>query len=417
MRHGNGGTWARVWLAVAGAVMAVCVALAAGCATGLPKESGESPIKERATVPTAELRGDLPADAPSDAPVVMEAPEGDALGAAVPEALSPELDYRIGPGDVLEFWCFSDERLSRPDVVVRYDGAISLLQIPDVQVKGLTIEEATDVVRDAYTAVFREPEIALAVRSVGSKVYYVMGDVSRPAEYPYLRKTTILKAINIAGGLRISDRGEREFVPQYGSLTKAFVIRHTDGERNIIECDLRRLTEPGPHPGDTVIFPEDVIYVPEGVNLVYVMGAVSRPSWYELSEGMTLLQVLAQAGGLNESQARQGSVILIREADQQNTEVVLIDVKAMLHGAPDIPMEPGDIIYVPRKQLVRLQEFVGRFTGTISSVLSLYTQAYDAYYTKERFDEIFEDDDGGTSNVLGVLQGLRDFTIAPLLTP
>ncbi|MDX9975485.1 MAG: hypothetical protein RBU21_21040, partial [FCB group bacterium] len=79
------------------------------------------------------------------------------------------------------------------------------------------------------------------------------------------------------------------------------------------------------------------------------------------------------------------------------------------------------VVYIPRKKPVRAQEFVGRVAGTITPIFNLYTQAYDAYYTKDRFDRILDqNDDNGTT--LGILQGLREFSslvdaVTPVVAP
>ncbi len=53
---------------------------------------------------------------------------------------------------------------------------------------------------------------------------------------------------------------------------------------------------------------------------------------------------------------------------------------------------PGDVVYIPRKRILRLQEFVSRFTGSLSPLLGLYTQAIDAIFaydiSKETLDAL-----------------------------
>ena len=86
-----------------------------------------------------------------------------------------------------------------------------------------------------------------------------------------------------------------------------------------------------------------------------------------------------------------------------------INLRQILRSGGDPPLEPGDIIYVPRKRIVNLQTFVQQFTGSISPILSLYTQAFDTYYTKERFDRLFDDTDTA-DGVLSILQDVRDLS-------
>lgn len=289
--------------------------------------------------------------------------------------------YQIGAGDILEFQSFSDPSLNR-ELTVRYDGHISLPLIKDINVSGQTREEAESLIQQAYTTVFKNPQISLLVRETASKTFAVIGDIEQPGVYPYLRPTTLIEAVSLAGGLRRrnSSSSVGGFVGVTGQLTKAFVIRHHQGERLVFQYDLRQLGAPGAHAGDAPIYYGDLIYVPEGVNLIYLLGESRNPVIVELTEGMTLLQMLSLSGGFNQSTARLRNVVLMRQADGENTRVLNVNVREMLRTGNDFPLAPGDIIYIPQKWTVRLSEFVARFTGSISPVLDMYNNAVQAYY-------------------------------------
>lgn len=78
---------------------------------------------------------------------------------------------------------------------------------------------------------------------------------------------------------------------------------------------------------------------------VSVLGQVQRPGNFPLTEGMTLVDALSQAGGLN-AIANDDRVNLTRRTQQGSTTVV-ISVGAITEGAaPDIPLQAGDRIYV-----------------------------------------------------------------------
>lgn len=290
-------------------------------------------------------------------------------------------EYRLDAGDSVEFLSFDNENLNR-EVTIRYDGQISLPLIPDIEVGGQTRAEAEQTVRDAYTAVFRDPEISLTVLDPKSKTYTVLGDVENPGRYPYLRKTSLLEALSEAGGLeRVSNNGGNRFIAIAGQITKAFIIRTVDGERHVEAFDLRGIGEEGAHAGDTPIYYGDVVYVPEGVNLVYLMGENRTPTIIELTEGLTLVQMLGLAGGFNESTGRLKEVVLLRNIDEENTELHLINLRAIFKNkGSDVRLQPGDVVYIPRKRILRLQEFVQRFTGSISPLLDLYTTAITSFF-------------------------------------
>ena len=349
-------------------------------------------IQETLVMPTSELH---------------KGEDGQAAAPEVKEAEDTFPEYRIGPNDVLGLRFFDDESLSS-EVVVRYDGCVSLPLIPDVKLAGATRQEAVDMLKKAYSAFFQEPQLSISVIQTNSKTFAVMGEVSAPGEYPYLRPMSLIACINAAGGMRVNQRGGDSYVGSQGQLVKAVIIRHSGEQREIIERDLRKFAKSGPHPSDTPVLPSDIVYVPESMNLVYVLGEVRSPGVFALSEGMTLLRLLARAGSFSESTARMHQLVLMREESEGSSKIMLINVRQIINTGQDITLVPGDVIYLPRKPLVNLRDFVTRFTGTVSPVLSLYRQAWDSYYTAKQFDNMFQNTSGASSDLLAIQQSLRN---------
>lgn len=396
-----------------GGVLAVSLlAIFSGCATtGSNGAAGAGAVlDETMRVPSAELG--QTASAPEISPAL--AAENARAALLARDAFK---DYRIGPGDVLGFRLFDDDSLNT-QVTVRHDGKISLPWIPDVSVGGLTRMEATDLLTEAYGELYLDTEASLVITEARSKSFSVMGDVMRPARYPYDRPMTLLDGLNSAGGLRINQRGGDSYVGAQGQLVKALIIRHdAEGKRIVAEVDLRNFEEPGAHVADTPILPDDVIFVPEGINLVYLLGAVSRPQPYPLREDMTLLQLLATAGGLPEPVARMRHVVIIREVADGETEVMMVNVRAMLKTGAPFFVQAGDVIYVPRKRLTNLSEFLGRLyspaqqTMSISSqVMSLYQQLWSAWFTEDRYDALYGNQQRDAVETLRLLEGVQDLS-------
>ncbi len=347
-------------------------------------------------------------DIPGEGKIETPEPDEFAENGPIPESL-PDTEYTIGPGDVIGFQSFDDPSLSRESVVVLFDGTLSLPLIPDLNVNGLTREEAEKKIHDSYAdGVFKDPQLTVSVRTTGSKYYYVLGDVLRASRYPYEQPISVLAAINIAGGLRTSSRSDgQDVAASPGTLTTAFIIRDRHGKRQVIELDLSYLTNKGPHPSETLVLPGDFVYIPEGVNLVYVLGEVRNPNVFQLAEGQTLTQTLTRAGGPVESTGKLKSVVLMREVDSTHRDVLVINWKEIMRTGYDIPLRPGDVVYVPRKGLVRLDEFVSRVTGPLSQVMGLYSQYWDTYYAEDR-NKILVDTSTGNGAV-GILQNVRNF--------
>ena len=109
--------------------------------------------------------------------------------------------YRIGAEDVLSIRVWREPDLSGP-FTVRPDGKITLPLCGEVTAAGLTPVELTKKVQEAYAKLVNNPEIMLQVESVRSKKYFLVGEVNKAGSFPLVVPTTILEALNSAGGLR-----------------------------------------------------------------------------------------------------------------------------------------------------------------------------------------------------------------------
>ena len=78
---------------------------------------------------------------------------------------------------------------------------------------------------------------------------------------------------------------------------------------------------------------------------ITVLGQVQKPGSFPLEPGMTLVQAISLAGGLN-SIANRDKVKLTRKTNDGSLTVVL-SFQAITDGrSPDIPLQAGDSIYV-----------------------------------------------------------------------
>lgn len=83
---------------------------------------------------------------------------------------------------------------------------------------------------------------------------------------------------------------------------------------------------------------------------VSVLGQVKEPGSYPYKERLTLVQAISLAGGMNPL-AWPKHVKLIRETDA-GRETFEIDVTDIIErGAQDLPLEPGDIVFVPESPI------------------------------------------------------------------
>lgn len=115
---------------------------------------------------------------------------GDDLGA----------EYTFGAGDILEISVFGEPDISKT-VFVRIDGRISLPLIGDIQAAGTTAATLAKNIADKLVKFVADPNVTVALSASKSKVYYILGQIKTPGEYPITQPIAVLQAISRAGGL------------------------------------------------------------------------------------------------------------------------------------------------------------------------------------------------------------------------
>ncbi|WKZ33981.1 MAG: polysaccharide biosynthesis/export family protein [Thermodesulfobacteriota bacterium] len=132
----------------------------------------------------------------------LAAPQGGTK--AAPEAKGAELakdpDYVIGIEDILEIAVWKNPDLSKI-VGVRPDGMISLPLIGDIRAAGLTPLQLRDDISERLKEYQETVVTSVIVQEVRSYRIFVLGEVLNPGTYNLSRKTTVLQAIAMAGGM------------------------------------------------------------------------------------------------------------------------------------------------------------------------------------------------------------------------
>ncbi|MFN9459281.1 MAG: polysaccharide biosynthesis/export family protein [Acidobacteriota bacterium] len=109
--------------------------------------------------------------------------------------------YKLGPEEVIGVKVWREPELSG-QFVVRPDGRITLPLSGDMAVEGKTLDEVKEMIKKAYSEQLNRPELTVALLRVGSKKYYLVGEVNRTGMFPLVVPITVLEALNAAGGLR-----------------------------------------------------------------------------------------------------------------------------------------------------------------------------------------------------------------------
>ncbi|MEN6310580.1 MAG: SLBB domain-containing protein, partial [Acidobacteriota bacterium] len=185
----------------------------------------------------------------------------------------------------------------------------------------------------------KNPQVTVFIKEYKSKQVAVIGAVENPGSYELVGRKNLLQIISQAGGFtdKASDR--------------IFVLREGEGgDSSSIAIDLEDLVINGNQKLNIPIEPNDVINVPVDREMrVFVFGRVTQPGALKvkISEKITLLQAIAEAGGLAEG-ARKGAVTITRKDKAGKEQKIKVDLGDILGGKKkDIPLQEGDVVYVP----------------------------------------------------------------------
>ena len=140
------------------------------------------------------------------------------------EALTPEADYKIQPGDQLDIKFFYNSELNE-SVVVRPDGRISLQLLSQINVHGMTPSQLENLLKEGYASQLAKPEVAVIVRSFNMHKVYVDGHVVKPGAFPLLGFMTVMQSISEAGGLKDGARKKEVLIIRRGENGKPVVLR------------------------------------------------------------------------------------------------------------------------------------------------------------------------------------------------
>jgi polysaccharide export outer membrane protein len=214
------------------------------------------------------------------------------------------------------------------------DGSIYLPLIDYVHVAGLTSEQAQNIIekRFAEGGFVKDPHVSLLVDDYTSQGVSILGEVSKPGVYPVIGEQRLFDLISAAGGLT-EKAGRTVTITHRNKVSEPVNIalaRHIadDVKSNVVV-----------RPGDTIVV--------RRADIVYVVGDVSKPSGFLMDSGnLTVLQVIALAGGTNRTAKLSGAKI-IRKGPSGMTETPVQLKKILSAKAPDLPMQADDILFVP----------------------------------------------------------------------
>ena len=108
---------------------------------------------------------------------------------------------------------------------------------------------------------------------------------------------------------------------------------------------------------------------------VHILGAVLQPRSERTAGSLTIIQAIALAGGTVPDACLPNVAIL--RGSLAHPQIAIVAVDQVLHGkAPDVRLEPGDIVYVPYKPQRVLVRYVNLILDTFVRTVGVNEGAY-----------------------------------------
>ncbi|MDP8934391.1 MAG: polysaccharide biosynthesis/export family protein [Cyanobacteriota bacterium] len=302
---------------------------------------------------------------------------------------SPE-SYKLGGGDRILV-----EILEVPDLTRGYevlsDGSVNLPLIGLVSVRGRTLVEATNIIRNAYRRVLKDPIVTVSLVAARPLNVGVIGEVTRPGNFvitltpgpgvaPSVQYPTVTQALRLAEGVTgVADiRNIRVRRPQ------------TDGPDQVLNVNLWKFLQEGDLSQDLILQDRDTIVVPTVGNFnqaearqfatanfspapekprsISIVGQVTRPGPYVVIGGNTtselsrqgfptVIRAIQLAGGITpDADIRQ---IQVRRLTRRGEQIIPVNLWQFLESgdsAQDTILQEGDTIIVPKATIVNPAE-------------------------------------------------------------
>lgn len=173
--------------------------------------------------------------------------------------------YRIRASDEIEIRAWEHPNFNTQTTVSSL-GTISMPLLGELTVSGLTQPELYNLVyRELSQYIRGDISLTVSVRSSENLLISIFGRVTKPNNYPLVEATSIFEILSSAGG-----------TTENANIRDVKVYRKR-GNPNFIDLDLTQYLESGNMTSENLlVYPGDIVYVPEKNNAVREMSGFLR---------------------------------------------------------------------------------------------------------------------------------------------
>jgi protein involved in polysaccharide export with SLBB domain len=244
--------------------------------------------------------------------------------------LSPS--YILDYGDYLRIQ-FIGEKDETENYKINRDGSINIPNLEPIILKGLTFQDAGNLIKSKIKSSFIGTEAFVTLSNVRDINVLVSGNAFNPGIYTVSGNSNIMHVIGVAGGIN-----------EFGSYREINLIRNQE----VVETlDIYDVLITGSYKTKTTLKSGDVIFVTPVKKMVAIDGAVKIPARYELNENQKLYDLIDYANGIT-ADADLSNIYLDRILDGKIKSLPIQNVNQF----KTIIANDGDSVYI-RKHTFR----------------------------------------------------------------
>lgn len=293
-----------------------------------------------------------------------------------------QVPYALGAGDVIEIsiWEASPASLfgtatidprgttggsrttALPEQMIATDGAINVPFAGSVKAAGRTVQQLEQDVVQRLKAKANQPQALVRLVKNNTAGVTVVGEVATSMRMPLTaRGERVLDALAAAGGVR-HPVGKTTLQLARGNQVQAMPLESVirDPRQNVLL-----------QPGDVLTS----MFQPYSFS---VLGATGKNEEVNFEgQGISLVQALARAGGLQDSRAHARGVFVFRLEEDGGSEkqpvIYRLDLQdaGAFFAAQNFPVQDRDVLYVSNAPAVDLQKFLNIVVQAIYPVANI----------------------------------------------
>ncbi len=239
---------------------------------------------------------------------------------------NPDSSYTLDVGDIINIQ-LNGQKDFIEDFPITGDGSINIPDIGKIVLVGLTLGEASQLVKARVNSAYIGTEAFVSLTGIRNVNILVTGNAKNPGIYTLSGNSNTLHALSIAGGIN-----------DYGSYREINLVR----DNKVIEVlDVYDLLINGNYNLNERLRSGDVIFIESRKNIVTIDGAVKRPAKYELTNEQDLGAIINYANGFKQTADIQ-NIYLERILDGSLKSIPIVNSSQF----DSIKSIDGDLIYI-----------------------------------------------------------------------